>query len=177
MSLVDVPIIGHERVLGFIGLADFEREGAFGAAEVALLTTMAATVGVALESARLFDETQRLLKESEQRAAELAIVNSVQQALAAGLSMQEIYDSVGDKIGENFPNADSMEIRVLNSLTGLVEFPYVVEQGQRLSIEPQPPSGIFSHVVTTGQTLIVNENFRGHHRPAWRRSAARNIVG
>ena len=39
-------------------------------------------MGVALENARLFDETQRLLKETEQRAAELAVINSVQQGLA-----------------------------------------------------------------------------------------------
>ncbi len=59
-------------------------------------------MGVALENARLFDETQRLLKETEQRAAELAIINSVQQALAAELDIQAIYDLVGDKIREIF---------------------------------------------------------------------------
>ena len=32
------------------------------------------------------------------RAAELAIINSVQAALAAKLDMQAIYDAVGDKI-------------------------------------------------------------------------------
>ena len=53
---------------------------------------------VALENARLFDETQRLLKETEQRAAELAIINSVQEGLASKLDMQAIYDLVGDKI-------------------------------------------------------------------------------
>ena len=58
---------------------------------------------MALENARLFDETQRLFKQSEQRAAELAIINSVQQALAAELNMQGIYDAVGDKIREIFP--------------------------------------------------------------------------
>ena len=35
---------------------------------------------------------------SEQRAAELAIINSVQQGLAAKLDMQAIYDLVGDKL-------------------------------------------------------------------------------
>ena len=48
-----------------------------------LLTTLAASLSVALENARLFDETQRLLTETDQRAAELAIINSVQQGLAA----------------------------------------------------------------------------------------------
>ncbi len=50
-------------------------------------------MGVALENARLFDETQRLLKETEQRAAELAIINSVQEGLAAKLDFQAIDDS------------------------------------------------------------------------------------
>ena len=63
-------------------------------------------MGVALENARLFDETQRLFKETEQRCAELAIINSVQAALAAKLDLQEIYDAVGDKVRELFNQAD-----------------------------------------------------------------------
>ena len=74
-----VPIIGGDRVLGTIVLENHEREHAFGEAEVRLLETVAASMGVALENARLFDETQRLLKETEQRAAELAVINSIQQ--------------------------------------------------------------------------------------------------
>ena len=54
-------------------------------------------MGVALENARLFDETQRLLKETEQRAAELAVINAVQQALAGELDIQGVYDAVGDE--------------------------------------------------------------------------------
>ena len=44
---------------------------------------------------RLFDETN-------QRAAELAIINSVQEGLAAELNIQAIHDLVGDKIQEIF---------------------------------------------------------------------------
>ena len=36
-----------------------------------LLETLANSMSVALENARLFDETKRLLKETEQRNAEL----------------------------------------------------------------------------------------------------------
>ena len=59
-------------------------------------------MGVALENARLFDETQRLLKETEQRAAELAVINSIQQGMAAELDFQAIVDLVGDKLREVF---------------------------------------------------------------------------
>ena len=59
-------------------------------------------MGVALENARLFDETQRLLKETEQRAAELAVINSIQEGMAAELDFQAIVDLVGDKLREVF---------------------------------------------------------------------------
>ena len=82
--------------------SNVEREHAFSESDVRLLQTLAGSMSVALENARLFDETQRLFKESEQRAAELAIINSVQEALAAELNIQGIYDAVGDKIREIF---------------------------------------------------------------------------
>ena len=60
-----------------------DHEDAFSDSDVRLLQTLANSMSVALENARLFDETQRLLKETEQRGAELAIINSVQEALAS----------------------------------------------------------------------------------------------
>ena len=53
-SGVFVPIIGSDRVLGSIILENYEREYAFGEAEVRLLRTVAAGMGVALENARLY---------------------------------------------------------------------------------------------------------------------------
>jgi hypothetical protein len=44
---------------------------------------------VALENARLFDETQR-------RNAELAVINSIQAGIASKLDFQAIIDLVGD---------------------------------------------------------------------------------
>ena len=96
-----------------------------------LLSTVAASMGVALENARLFDETQRLLKETEQRDAELAIINSVQAALAAELDFQGIFDAVGDKMREIFHNAD-MNIRIFDPKLQLVHYPYTYENGKRL---------------------------------------------
>jgi hypothetical protein len=59
-------------------------------------------MSVALESARRFDETNRLLKETEQRTAELAVINSVQEGLARELDMQAIYELVGERIRDVF---------------------------------------------------------------------------
>ena len=63
-SSVNVPIIGSDRVIGLIIVQEHEREYAFSDAQVRLLQTVAASISVSLENARLFDETQRLLKET-----------------------------------------------------------------------------------------------------------------
>src|SRR5205807_771072 len=89
-SLIAVPIISSDRVLGTIGIENYEREHAYGESELRLLTTIAASLGTALENARLFDETQRLLKETEQRAAELAGSERRRVGIAAGLDLQAI---------------------------------------------------------------------------------------
>src|SRR5437879_8986474 len=80
-SAVLVPMVAGEQARGIISLSDMEREHAFSDSDVRLLQTLANSMSVALENARLFDETQRLFKQSEQRAAELAIINSVQEGL------------------------------------------------------------------------------------------------
>ena len=78
------------------------KEHAFSDSDVNLLTTLANSMSVALESARLFDETNRLLKETEQRNAELAVINSVQESLVAQMDMKSIYELVGEKIRNIF---------------------------------------------------------------------------
>src|SRR5690242_13172243 len=157
-SMIAVPIIGGDRVLGNITIENYERENAFGDAEVRLLGTVASSMGVALENARLFDETQRLLKETEQRAAELAVINSVQAALAAELNIQGIYDAVGDKIREIFDNAD-MGIRIYDPKTNVIQYPYTYENGERLDIPSAALSdgGFAAHVIRSCETLLINE--------------------
>ena len=152
------PIVGSDRVIGGIIVESYEREYAFSDSDVRLLTTVASSMGVALENARLFDETQRLLKETEQRNAELAIINSVQAALAAELNIQGIYDAVGDKIREIFHNAD-MNIRIFDPKLQIVHYPYTYENGKRLTIDsvPLPEMGFAAHVLRTRETLVINE--------------------
>ena len=88
-----------------------------------LLTTLADSLSVALENARLIHETR-------QRNAELALINGVQAAVAAELDLQAIYDVVGDKIEEVF-DAQAVSISTYDEATGLLGFPYLVERGER----------------------------------------------
>ncbi len=152
-------IVGGDRHWGESSLQNVDRENAFSESDVRLLQTLANSMSVALENARLFDETQRLLKETEQRNAELAIINSVQAALAAELNIQGIYEAVGDKIREIFHGTD-MDIRIYDPKTNLVYYPYMYEGGKRLTLDPSPlgDRGSEAHVIRTRETLVINEN-------------------
>ena len=111
-----------------------------------LLSTLAANMGVAIENARLFQETRRLLKETEQRAGELAVINSVQQGLASKLEMQAIIDLVGDKLCEVL-DSDSLDIRLYDRQANLISFPYLVERGNRIEVPAMTAGGISAHVL------------------------------
>jgi GAF domain-containing protein len=157
-SRLDVPMLVGGEATGSISLQNVDRENAFSESDLRLLQTLANSMSVALENARLFDETQRLLKETEQRNAELAIINSVQQSLAAKLEIQGIYDAVGEKIADIFPKAD-VGIRIYDKQTQLVHFPFATEHGKRIYIDPialQP--GVAQHVFNTRKPLLINEN-------------------
>ena len=113
-SWLGVPIMVNDQAIGLFALAD-GRAHAFNESQLRLMQTLSSNVGVAIENARLFQEEQ-------QRAAELAVINSMQEALAAELNIQGIYDTVGDKIREIFHNSD-LGIRIYDPATNLEYFP------------------------------------------------------
>ena len=156
-SFLMTPIVMYGKANGLICLLDFEHEHAFSDSDVRLLQTLANSMSVALENARLFDETQRLLKETEQRNAELAIINSVQQGLSSKLEMQAIYELVGDKIQEIF-NAQSVLIVTFDHASELTHVPYNFEMGQRYNTDPYPFTGLHKELIQSGRTVLISEN-------------------
>jgi GAF domain-containing protein/CheY-like chemotaxis protein len=145
-SSVFVPLVVGGRATGVISLQNVDREHAFNDADVRLLTTLASSLSVALENARLFEETR-------QRNAELALINDVQRGLAERLEMQAMYDLVGDRVRDIF-DAQVVSIAVLEGLKGLVRFPYTIEKGERFTVDPSPPVGFRKHVLETREALL-----------------------
>src|SRR4029077_13535245 len=163
-SILFVPLVTSGRATGVIALENIDREHAFSESDQQLLETLAGSLSVALENARLVQETR-------QRNAELALINSVQEAIAGELELQAIYDAVGDRIRDVF-DAQAVSNRTLDEATGLLHEPYIIERGERGSVheryiiergerlesEPYVPSGFSKHVLQTRQSLMINEN-------------------
>ena len=157
-SLLFMPLKVGDKVNGYVSLQNIDEENAFSFSDVRLLSTLANSMSVALENARLFDETNRLLKETEQRTAELSVINSVQEGLAKELDMQAIYDLVGQRISNVF-QAQAMIIATLDPETKTEHFNYVVEKGERFNLKPRPYDKLREHLIEAKEKILVNTNF------------------
>ncbi len=149
-SVLFVPLVTGGRATGVISLQNVDREHAFTESDQRLLVTLAGSLSVALDNARLVHETR-------QRNAELALINSVQAAIAGELDPQAIYDLVGDKLQEVF-DAQVVSITIYDEATGLLHFPYLIERGERFEVDPRPVKGFGKHVLESGEPLMINEN-------------------
>ncbi len=156
-SWLGVPILSGDRVLGLLALENLEAN-AFDDADERLLATVAASMGVALENARLFGETKRLLAETDARAAELAVINEIGEALAKQLDFQSIVELVGERIRTLF-NSRSMLISMYHESTGTIDFPYEIDDGVRYRSDPIAfGSGLTSQIIRTKRAIRLRSN-------------------
>ncbi|MEP7301595.1 MAG: GAF domain-containing protein [Caldimonas sp.] len=164
-SLLIVPMLSGERMLGSVALENHERDNAFGPADLRLLQTVASGMGVALENARLFDETQRLLEETRRRSSELAVINSIQTGMAAELNFQAIVDLVGDKLRDLFGTGD-IGISWRDAATDEVLSLYAFEHGLRQQHPPRPfnPDTPLARALLEGKPIVLrNQDDRDVH--------------
>ncbi len=147
LSVVFVPLVVGNTVKGVVSLQNIDRENAFSESDVRLLTTLANSMSVALENARLFDETN-------QHAAELAIINSVGEAMAKQLDVETIALIVGDKVRDIF-NAEVTSINLYDAVAGTVREIYAYDRGH-LDLTSFPlGQGLTSEVIQTRQPLVI----------------------
>ncbi len=148
--MVWIPLTRGGQMFGSISIQNLDRIDAFSEADVRLHTTLASSLSVALDNARLVAETR-------QRAAELAIVNDVGQAAASQLDLAPLMALVGDKMAETF-HADILYIALYDAATGTIDFPYYSENGNRQETEPiQLGEGLTSHIIRTREPLLMNQ--------------------
>ncbi|MDX1599982.1 MAG: GAF domain-containing protein [Anaerolineales bacterium] len=151
--VVPIPRSGHSHMVESISLQDVDGERYFTKSDIRLLETLAGSMGVALENARLLDETQRLLQETEQRAAELETINTVSQALVAESELELLIQLIGEQVRQIFA-ADIAYVALLDEQQDRIHFPYSFG-------EEFPPmdrgEGLTSKIIDSGQPLLINE--------------------
>ena len=166
-SCLVAPLQAPQGPLGCL-YADTEgQHGRFEAADRDLLATLASQAAVALANLRTNVGLERKVGErtaeahaaqgrAEQRAAELAIINSIQHGIAGSLDFQGIVELVGERLREVL-HSDNISIRWFDPATGLLHLPYAIELGQRLHVPPSSTGegSSWSRVRATRRPLVL----------------------
>ncbi|MBI3169569.1 MAG: GAF domain-containing protein [Chloroflexi bacterium] len=166
-SLIAIPILSGAHVFGSLSIQNFEQERAFTENDLRLLSTLASSMGISLQNAKLFDESQSLLVETRQRAEELALINNILSGLDTKMDIQAVYDKTGDKIRDIF-DAQIVVLSIYDKESALTFYPYIIEKGERLYQDPLPLNedggGFGGHVIRTHQPILVNRDFEEYSR-------------
>ena len=160
-SCLVAPLLAQRELLGYL-YADLD--GAFGRlhdADRNLLAMLASQGAGALADAHwgqaLEQKVVQRTAELEQRANELAIINSIQQGMAAALNFQAIVDLVGDKLREVF-NTGNIAIFWWDEQAQLARGVYVAQYGVRVEIAPFRPDlhGPMMQAFASKRPIIAN---------------------
>jgi signal transduction histidine kinase/FixJ family two-component response regulator len=157
ISMIHLPLIAQDRVLGVFSLQSFKKS-AYNEQHLKLLENLAAYTTIALDNSsayRLLDQREREISE---RAAELATINRITQALSAQLDSDRLIQLVGDQVRDLF-HAPIAYVALLDRATMMLQFPYKYGEdvGPRRFGE-----GWTSEIIRSGKPLLVNEDLEGN---------------
>lgn len=154
-SALYVPMIVGKKVRGYVSLQNVESENAFSESDIRLLSTLANSMTVALENARLFNETTRLLEETKQRATELQTVNKISHALVSQLDFKSLIKLIGDQMLQTF-NADIVYLAIHDKKANMLHFPYMY--GEKDANSREFGNGITEKIILSKEPLLINKD-------------------
>src|SRR5205814_4791864 len=150
-SLIMVPLVAGDQARGIIRLMNMEHEHAFTDSDVRLLQTLANSMSVALENARLFDETQRRTRET---AALAEVGRDISSTLDLGKVMVRIAEHAKDLL-----HCDNSAIFLPdsagNNYRAIVAIGQVADQIKATEIALG--KGIIGGILAAGRAEFVND--------------------
>ncbi|MCU0940532.1 MAG: GAF domain-containing protein, partial [Burkholderiaceae bacterium] len=169
-ALLAVPLLKDGRGLGTISVAR-ARLGDFSAKEIALLQTFADQAVVAIENARLFNETQQALHAVEQRSGDLTEALDYQTAISDVLrvisesptDVQPVFRVIMDSAARLFGTTIGAVFRYDGSQVHLMATSgwshQVQESAGRFYPGPPNPTQISGRVLLSGQVQVITDTF------------------
>jgi GAF domain-containing protein len=109
VSYLGVPLITRDEVIGVLGLYTRDAHG-FTDEEIEFLNTLAGQAAVAIDNARLYEQTERQLKRIE-------AVAEIDRAIASALSLKDVLDVLLKKIELFCPYAITGGVRLFDAST------------------------------------------------------------
>jgi signal transduction histidine kinase/CheY-like chemotaxis protein/ligand-binding sensor domain-containing protein len=152
-SMIYLPLIAQERVLGVLSIQSFKKN-AYTEQHLSLLQNLAAYTTIALDNANAYLVINEREHQVRERAAELATINRITQALTTQLDRDSLIQLVGDQVRDVF-HAPIAYVALLDRATMTLHFPYAYGEDA-----PSRPfgTGLTSQIIRSGQPLLINED-------------------
>jgi GAF domain-containing protein len=180
LSSVGLPITIKDRVVGVIHLyGRTVRE--FDAQDMEILSAIGRQIGVAIENARLFQETI-------ERARQQEALNAIAAATSRSLGLEELFEIALDKVLE-VTGRERASIRLRDAATGAVTLSAHrgFSDGEVGELRRRTAHRMSEEVFTSGEPVVVNESARDgdsqsllplSHSVAWVPLKSRaNVIG
>ena len=153
LSFANVPIVGSDQVLGAILVESYEREDAFSEADVRFLSTVGASVGVALENARLLEEIQRRTRET---AALAEVGREISSTLDLATVMSRIALHARDLLAADnsavfVPEEDAGAVQRYRAIVAVGSYEHQVRDAVVTAGE-----GIIGSLIAKGEPGVIN---------------------
>jgi GAF domain-containing protein len=100
-SWLGVPLLAGDEVVGVMSVQDYA-PGAFGQEHERFLSTIASEVVIAIENARLYQQSEAYAQELAVRAERLALVNRISTAVNSTLDLDEILETATRQMAQAF---------------------------------------------------------------------------
>ncbi len=97
-SWMGVPLIAADRVVGVMAIQSYEQAGLYGPDDLALFSTIAAQVAVAVARARLYDQEQRAREQLAARVSELDCLSDLGRRIGEAPPMAEFLSWVTERL-------------------------------------------------------------------------------
>ena len=139
-----VPLSSRGRTIGVMAVQDYHDESAYGEDEKQILMFVAEQVASAIERKR---------REDIQRAT-----YGISAAVQSARDLDSLYSSIHENVKVLMP-AENFYIALIDSTTGLISFPYYVDQLNPVAPLPREiNTGLTGYVLRTQKPALVNRS-------------------
>lgn len=149
---VEIPMVTANEAIGIIEIYREHEHQTFSDYEIRLAQALANQTATVLRNAQLVAETQS-------RVAELSTLNRISETLSLAPDLQTVFSSARKEIMA-LTNATGVAISLLNENKDTLNWIYIFEHGEELSVEGlagnSVETGFSGHVLRTGQSVLEN---------------------
>ena len=176
-SALMVPIISERKPAGVIQVLNYG-DTRFTEEDVNLLEAFSSHISTALLNARLYKQSQNIIREKETaqqalaaKTGELGILYEAQKKMSSTLDLNKVYDNIYDTVSANMP-CDSMVISSYDSKEKMITLQCIwaedikqdVRDFQKLPLAPKK-RGIQSRVIRSQKPLLI-KNYKEYYKTA-----------